>query len=115
MAFTNQELGKIDGIISEWCLSKVPVHLKREVDYDYEIDGQAISIYEVRPAWRGNPGEKTRSPVARFRYVKTTELWNIYWMRQTGKWHLYEPDQAKRKLKDALTVIDTDQYGCFFG
>ena len=115
MAFSNEELGEIDSIISEWCLNKVPVQLKSKIDYDYEIDGQAVSIFEVRPKWQGSPGEKSRHPVARFKYVKTSELWNIYWMRQTGKWQLYEPAEAECSLEDALTVIETDQFGCFFG
>jgi hypothetical protein len=36
-------------------------------------------------------------------------------MRQTGKWQLYEPAEAECSLEDALTVIETDQFGCFFG
>jgi hypothetical protein len=96
-------------------LNKVPVQLKSKIDYDYEIDGQAISIFEVRPKWRGSPGEKSRHPVARFKYVKSTKLWNIYWLRQTGKWQLYEPARAECNLENALVVIETDQFGCFFG
>ena len=52
MAFSNEELGEIDSIISEWCLNKVPVQLKSKIDYDYEIDGQAVSIFEVRPDFK---------------------------------------------------------------
>jgi hypothetical protein len=32
------------------------------------------------------PGATTWSPVARFRFVKTSNSWCIYWMRHTGKW-----------------------------
>lgn len=115
MAFSNDELGEIDHIISEWCLAKVPVHLKSQIDYDYEIDGQAVTLFEVRPVWRGQPGEINRHPVARFRYVKSSELWNIYWMRQNGKWHSYKPASAQCSLEDALHTVETDGYGCFFG
>lgn len=115
MAFSIQDLGEIDRVIGQWCLYRVPMHLKKDIDHDYEIDGQAVTILEVRPVWRGPPGQFTRRPFARFRYVKTSQLWQIHWMRQTGKWHAYEPASAASSLEEALTIIENDHYGCFFG
>jgi hypothetical protein len=53
--------------------------------------------------------------MAKFRFVKATEQWQIYWMRASGKWKSYEPMFEASKLEDALMVIESDQYGCFFG
>ena len=72
MALSIEHIGEIDQVVGDWCLARVPAHLKQSVDYDYEIDGQAVTILEVRPAWRGTPGEVTRRPIARFRFVKVT-------------------------------------------
>jgi hypothetical protein len=36
-------------------------------------------------------------------------------MRSDLKWHAYEPAAVHRTLMSALTVIDIDEYGCFFG
>ena len=115
MAFSNDELGEIDAIVGHWCLSRVKPELKSKIDYDYEIDDQAVTLLEVRPAWRGAPGEKTRLPVAKFKYFKTSELWKIYWMRRTGKWQLYKPDGLHYELDDALVAVERDDFGCFFG
>lgn len=115
MAFDIQALGQIDNIAGQWCLQKVSPHLKREIDYDYEIDGQAVTILEVRPRWRGKPGETTRSPVARFRFVKASRSWRIYWMRQTGKWESYQPELFAVDLQECLSIIEADKFGCFFG
>jgi len=115
MAFSIKDLGDIDLIVGQWCLNKVPPHIKRHVDHDYEIDGQSVTIIEVRPLWRGKPGETTGHAFAKFRYVKTSELWHIYWMRQTGKWELYEPAPSACSLDEALDIVETDAYGCFFG
>lgn len=115
MAFSIEDLGDIDHIVGQWCLLKVPTELKKNIDYDYEIDGQSVTIFEVRPAWRGQPGEVMRRALAKFRYVKSSELWHIYWMRQSGKWEAYEPASAACSLEESLTIIDTDTYGCFFG
>jgi len=115
MAFNIQALGEIDTIVGQWCLCKVPPHLKQQIDYDYEVDGQAVSIFEVRPMWKGPPGATTRSPVARFRFVKASNSWRIYWMRQTGKWASYEPELFARDLQSCLKIIEVDKFGCFFG
>lgn len=83
--------------------------------YDFEVDGQAVVILEVRPPWNDPAGEKTQRPFAKFRYVKTHGLWNIYWMRQSGKWSAYEPGLSACDLEEALDIIEHDGYGCFFG
>jgi hypothetical protein len=59
MALDIQALREIDTIVGQWCLSKVPAHLKQQIDYDYEVDGQAVSIFEVWPIWKGAAGETT--------------------------------------------------------
>jgi hypothetical protein len=53
--------------------------------------------------------------MAKFRFVKATEQWQIYWMRASGKWKSYDPMFEASELEDALMVIESDQYGCFFG
>ncbi len=115
MAFSIEEIGRIDHLVGDWCLSRVPPEIKSKLDHDYEIEGQAVTLLEVRPLWRGKPGEFTRRPFAKFRYVKSSGLWQIYWMRASGKWQAYEPDPVARDLEEVLKIIEADQYGCFFG
>ena len=106
---------EIDNLVGSWCLARVEPHLKHSIDFDYEIDGQAVTIYEVRPVWRGPPGDKSRLPIARLRFVKTIGRWKLFWMRATGKWISYEPVPEVKTLKEGLLVIESDRYGCFFG
>ena len=111
MALSVEDIGEIDHVVGQWCLNRVPPQLKKSVDYDYEIDGQAVTIIEVRPSWQGSPGEMTRRPIARFRFFKVTGQWQIYWMRSSGKWQWYEPMFEATELDDALMVIETNQHG----
>ena len=115
MAFSIEQLGEIDSVIGQWCVARVPPAIKNQIDHDYEVDGQAVTLLEVRPMWRGAPGEFTRSPFARFRYVRSSAIWKIYWRRQTGKWDLYKPSPSAKNLTVALAIIEVDHYGCFFG
>ena len=115
MAFSIEQLGEIDSVIGQWCVLRVPPKLKNEIDHDYEVDGQSVTLLEVRPVWRGPAGEFTRSPFVKLRYVKSGAIWKIYWRRQSGKWDLYAPSPSAKKLTVALAIIDADHYGCFFG
>ena len=115
MTFSIEKLGEIDTTVGQWCLARVPPDLKSKIDHDYEVDGQAITLFEVRPIWRGPPGEFTRAPFARFRYVKSSGIWKIYWRRQTGKWELYVSAPTAKNLTAALAIIEADHHGCFFG
>jgi len=115
MAFSIEEIGRIDHLVGDWCIRRAPPEIKKQLDHDYEIDGQAVTLLEVRPVWRGDPGEFTRRPFAKFRYVKTSDLWHIYWMRASGKWQAYEPDPVAFTINEVLQIIEADRYGCFFG
>jgi hypothetical protein len=35
-----ETLAEIDRVVGQWCLNQVPVQIKHEVDYDYELDGR---------------------------------------------------------------------------
>ena len=115
MARSIEDVGEVDQVVGQWWLTCVTAHLKQSVDYDYEIDGQAVTISEVRPAWRGAPGEVTHMPVARFRFIKVTGFWRIFCICTSGKFQTYVPIFEVNDLVDALDVIESDQYGCFFG
>ena len=78
MTLSIEDIGEIDQVVSQWCLTRVPAHLKQSINYDNEIDGQAVTILEVRPAWRGAPGDVTRTPIARIRLAKVTGFWKIF-------------------------------------
>ena len=115
MTFSIEQLGEIDSIIGLWCVRRVAPEIKNQIDHDYEVDGQAVTLLEVRPMWRGPAGEFTRTPFVKFRYVKASAIWKIYWWRQSGKWDLYAPSPSAKNLTVALAIIEADQYGCFFG
>ena len=62
-----------------------------------------------------NPKEKTAIAFAKATYVKSKKIWKIYWQRADLKWHGYEPNPEVKQIEDFLSVVDQDEYGCFFG
>jgi len=88
--------------------------IRDQIDFGYSYDGLIAEIYEIRPVW-DNPGEKQNIPIARMRFYKSKQLWNLYWMRANEKWELYEPFSESTYIDKIIEVIKKDKHGCFFG
>jgi hypothetical protein len=91
-----------------------PEHLRSQLDIGYAVTGQTVDIFEIRPDWQDKSATR-HTPVARIRYVRTMNEWQLYWMRRDLKWHLYEPSQSHKSLMAALAVVNADEHCCFFG
>ena len=114
MAFSEKELEMIHKEVGAFCDNRVPDHIKDKVYMDYEIDGQSIFIFEVRPHFR-DPDRKIKSPIAKVSFVRTQQRWHLYWMRADLKYHKYDSFSGSNYLNRIIYVIDKDEHGCFFG
>ncbi|MGH6802813.1 MAG: DUF3024 domain-containing protein, partial [Methyloceanibacter sp.] len=92
-----------------------PPHIRPKLDFGYRISGHSVEIFEIRPVWRGEPGEKMEHSVAKATFVRTREVWRIFWMRQDLKWHGYEPAAEVGTINAFCRIVDEDKYCCFFG
>jgi hypothetical protein len=88
--------------------------IRHQIDLNYEIQDQSIILNEVRPSWN-NPNESTTSGYARATFIKSKNIWKIYWKRANNKWYLYDPCPYVGLLKDFLKIVDEDKHGCFKG
>ena len=91
-----------------------PEHIRPQLDYGYEIRGQTVDIFEIRPDWKDKKTVR-HTPVARIKFVRTEERWHLCWMRGNLKWYAYEPDQFHSTLQSALKTVNADTLCCFFG
>ncbi len=91
-----------------------PPHLRDELDLGFRLKGQSVEIFEIRPLWR-NPEKKIEEAVAKATYVKDRKIWRVFWQRADLKWHRYDPVPEVSSLQEFLTLVDQDEYACFFG
>ena len=91
-----------------------PPHMRGQLDIGYRIEGQSVELFEVRPHWQDN-SKKSEAPFAKATYVRTQNVWKVYWMRQDLKWHGYEPFPETKIFEAFLAAVDRDEYCCFFG
>ena len=88
--------------------------IRDQLDIGYNIDGQSIELFEIRPVWN-DPSQIHHSPVAKTTFNKSKNKWKLYWMRANLKWHSYTPFPASKSLEKILEVIEQDSHGCFWG
>lgn len=113
MAFNDLEYHAVKNEVVAFIESiRPPKHVRKELDIVFTINDQSIEIGEQRPVWRGEPGEFSVLTSAKITYVRTNNVWNLYWMQASLKWELF---QTTDTLTDALEKVRTDEYGCFFG
>lgn len=116
MAFSEFETRRLEGIVGAFVEKRrPPPHVRPELDLAFRIAGQGVEIFELRPRWRGAPGEIMERPVARATYVKTSALWRVFWMRADLKWHAYPPMPQVGSIEKFLALVGEDKHGCFFG
>lgn len=88
--------------------------IRAQLDFGYSYDGKIAVLYEIRPFWN-NPKEIQHNEFAKIRFYKSRQEWNLYWMRASGKWELYEPFPESTHLDNIIDTIREDKHGCFYG
>ena len=116
MAFTEFEAKRISKVVGAFISEhRPPPHIRPKLDLAYRLKAQSVVIFEVRPRWRGAPGETMEHAVAKASYIKTRELWRVYWQRADLNWHSYEPAPEVGSIEKFLALVAQDKHACFFG
>jgi hypothetical protein len=116
MALSEMELARINRSVGAFIEHQRPSpHLRSKVDLGYRIQGHSVVIFEVRLVWRGAPGKKKEHPVAKATYVRTRDVWRVFWQRADLRWHGYEPAPEVVSIDDFLFLVRQDAYACFWG
>ena len=115
MAFNDLDSKRIANAMAAFLAKRrPPPHIRPELDIGYRLIGQSIEIFEVRPQW-DNPSIIREHPFAKATYVRTQNLWKLFWKRSDLKWHGYEPALTVKSIEEFLAAVDADPHGCFFG
>lgn len=116
MAFTDTETAEHTTLIEElfWSRRRPPLHLRDQVREGQRFAGHTIELFLVRPAFE-RPGELIEESIGKVQFVRSRNVWRLFWMRADLKWHRYPECPEVSSLEEALRVIDEDADCCFFG
>lgn len=115
MAFDISQSAEIVQTMEEYMAFVRPEpDIRPQLDIGYELKGNSVFLFEIRPVW-DNPQEIRRYPYAKTTFIKSKNIWKIYWMRANLKWYPYNPRPEVKTLKAFLKIVEEDAYGCFKG
>jgi hypothetical protein len=116
MAFSELEAARLKKIVHSFVEKHRPApHIRPKLDLGFRLTGQSVEIFEVRPRWRGEPGETMEHAVAKATYNKARALWKVFWQRADLKWHAYPPAPHVGSVEKFLALVAEDKHACFFG
>ena len=116
MALSEIEVARVKRALDSFMqIRRPPPHIRARLDLGYRISGQSVEIFEIRPAWRGLPNERHESAVAKATFVRSRNVWRVFWQRRDLKWHGYEPASEVKSIADFLSLVAEDRHACFFG
>lgn len=116
MAFSDEEITRYGALIEKliWSKSRPPLHLRDTVQEGQTIAGHEVVLFLVRPHFR-DPTQQVHEWIAKTRYVRTRNVWWVFWHRADGKWHRYPPKPEVESLEAFLHLVAEDANACFWG
>ena len=89
--------------------NRPPVHIRSQMDIKCALENQTVTVFQVEPKW-DEPNVILEHAVAKTTYVRTQNIWKVYWKRQDMKWHSYQPVAHVRSLEMFFDVVANDEY-----
>lgn len=109
------QLSEITAVMEDYLSRNRPFEeIRHELDLAYRVEGQSVFIFEIRPR-PDKKNLKMEIPIAKATYVKSKDVWKVFWMRANMLWFSYEPNPTVKTLRDFTEVVEADELYCFFG
>jgi len=113
MAFSKIEREEYEGLVSNLIEARRKQATDNGFDLGYIFNNQIIELFEIHPSTLNEQGFFNLS-VAKISYVRTTNIWKIYWMRGNLKWQGYRKHPEVKKLSEALFILNEDEDRLFW-
>lgn len=115
MPLTDFETARIEAAMEPFMAKRrPPPEIRPRLDLAFRIEKQSVIIYSIRPLWN-DPSRTIVEVIAKATFVRSDDLWRVYWHRADLKWHVYIPCRYVRGIEDFLALVDADEYNCFWG
>lgn len=100
--------------LGAFCAARVPPHARDRVRLGFRIDGNAVVVFEERPSFL-RPAEWGESAVAKFRWVASRKVWQLFCRFRDGRWRGYEPFPESPTFAKLVDEVGADPTGIFWG
>ena len=116
MTLSKADRRDIEVLLTAYCDRRVPEHVRNQVNVDFRIRGQTVTLLERRPPLRvTGRKEWTEIVVAQFRRDSDSGQWRLYCADRNSRWHAYQGVRPTKTLSPLLAEVDRDPSGIFWG
>lgn len=101
-------------LLARRCQPSPDPRVRAQPRIGYRFEGSSVVLFEARPhvepphAWREHA-------VARFRYVKSRHVWQLFCVHRDLRWHTYQRLPESPDLAPLVAEVDQDPTGLFWG
>ncbi len=88
--------------------------IRDQLDMGYKYENNIVEFFEIRPRWN-DPSIIDHHSFAKAKFIKSRQVWTIYWMNSSLKWKKYEPMPETKTIHKVCEIIKNDEYSVFFG
>lgn len=114
MPISETEKNSASWLLSQFCETRIPPHVRDQIELGFRFEGNVVYLFERRPNWRGS-GEWTSMDIARFRYFVGRGEWVLYWSDRNQIWHRYDLIGDWLPFRRLLKEVDEDPTCIFWG
>ena len=108
------ELKRVEKSIAPLLELRERPHVKSGGQANYRVKGHEVLLFTSLPSFRA-PEKEVELGVAKFKFIRKSGDWRLYWYRANGRWQSYEPFATSKDFNDLAQEVLSDPYGCFWG
>ena len=112
--FTELEQKRIEKSLASLLKERTSPHVMSGGTVSFRVKGHEVLLFTKRTHYK-DPTLEIEFELAKFKFVRTTGLWNLFWQRANGRWQGYEPLMASKQFEILVEEVSRDPYGCFWG
>lgn len=113
MAIPPDQLAVATDALTAFC-AQVPERVRHLVEHTFRVEAQAIVLVS-RHRRSGKDSEWMDEDVAKFRFFKSREEWDLYWSDRNSRWRLYEWVRPAKRFATLLKEVERDPTHLFWG
>lgn len=101
-------------LLAPLCGAAADPTVAAKLQYAFRFEGPAVLLLERRPHFEP-PQDWRESGVAKFRYVKSRAVWQLFCQHRDLRWHVYAPLPEAADLARLVAEVRADPTGIFWG
>lgn len=99
-----------------FCERRVPPEVRDQINLEFAVRGNSVTIIERRPPWREDFGPEWSSmKIAQLRFDEVTRAWSLWWPVRNGHWNPYLDLSPTPEIEVLLQEINDDPTAIFWG